>query len=138
MARFCSECGSPVEGMSLCAECGAPVGDSREAAPAAITLSLDAQVAILEHEIEELAEEGWRIYGRAGPYEVCLTRRSGLTARQFLPLWVEEDGSLWTNASGAVEGGRLRDVPSLLCRQQVIVQPAVWKSAPTSHSTRSS
>jgi hypothetical protein len=71
------------------------------------------------------------VYGRVGPYEVCLRRKSGLTARQFLPLWVEEDGSLRTNAAGVMEGGRLRDMPSLLRNTQPALNPTLWKPAPT-------
>jgi hypothetical protein len=94
-------------------------------------ISHDQQVAILEREIRELAKEGWHIHGRVGPYEVSLRRKSGLTARQFLPLWVEEDGSLWTNAAGVMEGGRLRDIPSLLDSSPPALNPTLWKPAPS-------
>lgn len=137
MTKFCSECGSPVEGMKFCAECGTPVDGAPASLQRVATLSHDQQVAILEREIAELAKQGWHVYGRVGPYEVSLRRKSGLTARQFLPLWVEEDGSLWTNAQGVLEGGRLRDIPSLLSNPQVQLQPTVWKPAPASSSSPS-
>jgi hypothetical protein len=137
MTKFCSECGSAVEGVKFCAECGTPVDFAPPAPQPVAKLSHDEQVAILEREIAELGKQGWHVYGRVGPYEVSLRRKSGLTARQFLPLWVEEDGSLWTNASGVMEGGRLRDFPSLLSNRQVTLHPTMWKPAPGSASSPS-
>lgn len=132
IAKFCPECGATVAGAKFCPECGTStalgVAQPESAMPRA--LSHDEQVVILEREIAELARQGWHVYGRAGPYGVCLRRESGLTARQFLPLWVEEDGSLRTNASGVVTGGRLRDIPSLAFRPKVTVHPTIWKPAP--------
>ena len=113
MANFCPECGAAVEGMRFCAACGAPLGGAAGQPPAAKKLDDKEQVAILDREITALARKGWHIYGRPTPYEVTLRRKSGLTARQFLALWVEEDGSLWTNQHGVMEGGRLRDLPTL-------------------------
>jgi len=131
IAKFCPECGTAVAGAKFCPECGTPtalgIGED-EAAP--LELSHEEQVAILENEIAELAKQGWHLWSRATPYEVCLRRKSGLTARQFLPLWVEWDGSLWTNSVGAVEGGRLRNVPSLFFNRQVRLDPTPWRSAP--------
>lgn len=132
IAKFCPECGATVAGAKFCPECGTStalgVAQTETAMPR--VLSHDQQVVILEREIAELAKQGWRVYGRVGPYEVCLRRKSGLTARQFLPLWVEEDGSLRTNASGVVTGGRLRDIPSLAFNRKVTVHPTLWKPAP--------
>ena len=73
-------------------------------------VSHEEQVEILQNAIAEGAKHGWKIYKQQPtPYEVCLTRKSGLFARQFLPLWVEEDGTLQTNQ--VVEGGRVQIVP---------------------------
>jgi hypothetical protein len=129
--KFCPQCGSPVEGMKFCAECGKPLGAApTNQQPDARTLSHDEQVAILEREIAELVKQKWHVYGRPTPYEVTLRRKTGLTARQFLPLWVQTDGSLWTNAQGAETGGRLRDMPKLLSNPRAQLQPTLWKQAP--------
>jgi hypothetical protein len=123
VANFCPECGASVEGMKFGAECGTLVDGTPTAPQRVATLSHDEQVAILEREIAALAKQGWHVYGRPTPYEVCLKRKSGLTARRFFALWVEDDGSLWTNAAGAVEGGRLRDIPLPLHHATGAAQP---------------
>jgi hypothetical protein len=119
--------------MKFCAECGTRItvaaGTER---PAPKTLSDEEQIVILDREIARLSKQGWEIEGRPTPYEVCLRRKSGLTARQFLPLWVEDDGSVWTNAGGVMEGGRLRDFPSLFRTQPTALQPTLWRAAPGS------
>lgn len=137
MASFCPECGADAEGMRFCASCGAPLDGAPVQPPATKKLSDKEQAAILDREIAALAKQGWHTYGRPTPFEVSLRRKSGLTARQFLTLWVEEDGSLWTNQFGVMEGGRLRDLPILLTdpyAQRDII-PVPW--TPTSASTPS-
>jgi hypothetical protein len=139
IVKFCSECGAGVAGAKFCPECGTSTAQGvAQAETAPLVLSHDEQVVILEREIAELAKQGWHVYGRVGPYEVSLRRKSGLTARQFLPLWVEEDGSLWTNAGGVVTGGRLRDMPSLAFNPKVTLHPTLWKPAPASSSSHPS
>lgn len=73
-------------------------------------LSQEEQVEILQRTIAELRKQGWKVYKQQPtPYEVCLTRKTGLFARQFMPLWVEDDGSLKTNE--ILEGGHIQIVP---------------------------
>jgi hypothetical protein len=72
-------------------------------------LNHDERVAILERGIEELTKQEWRPWQRVTPYEVALKRKSGLFTREFMVLWVEDDGRLMTNYVG--EGGRLTAVP---------------------------
>jgi hypothetical protein len=72
-------------------------------------LNHDERVAILERGIEELAKREWRPWQRVAPHEVALKRKSGLFTREFMVLWVEDDGTLMTNYVG--EGGRLIAVP---------------------------
>lgn len=80
-----------------------------EASPPA--LSHEEQVAILRSAIAQCAKDGWKVSGQqpASAYEVCLSRKSGLTAREFMALWVEEDGEIKTNYVG--EGGRMQIIP---------------------------
>lgn len=112
VAKFCPECGASVAGMKFCSECGALVVDAPAAQPPApARLSHDEQVAILDNAIAELAKQGWYVHGRPTPYEVSLMRKTGLFARQALPLWVEEDGTLQNG--GIYEGGRITDIPTL-------------------------
>jgi hypothetical protein len=60
--------------------------------------------------IQEFGALGWHEWAaRPTPFETSLRRKSGLFARQFMALWVEEDGSVWTNYVG--EGGSLRGLP---------------------------
>jgi hypothetical protein len=69
-------------------------------------LSHDEQIAILEKAIAEYAKQGWHEWApRPTPYETSLRRKSGLFARQFMAVWVEEDGTIMTNYAG--EAGRL-------------------------------
>jgi hypothetical protein len=68
-------------------------------------LSHAQQVAILQEAIREYAKFGWRVWKQPTPYEVALRRKSGLMAREFMSLWVEEDGTVMENYAG--EGGRL-------------------------------
>jgi hypothetical protein len=72
-------------------------------------LNHDERVAILERGIEELAKHEWRPWQRVTPYEVVLKRKSGLFKREFMALWVEDNGRLMTNYVG--QGGRLTAVP---------------------------
>jgi hypothetical protein len=113
MAKFCPECGASVAGMKFCSECGALVGDAPATEPPAPTLlSHDEQVAILNSAIAELAKQGWHEWThRPTPYEVSLRRKSGLFARQFIALWVEDDGTLQNG--GILEGGRVVDMVTL-------------------------
>lgn len=129
MANFCPECGAAVEGMTFCPDCGTPLDGASQQVPT--QLSDDQQVAILDREIAELAKEGWRTHVRPTPFEVSLKRKSGLTARQFFTLWFEADGGLWTNQFGVMEGGRLRDIPTLFSNPYSYeIQPVPWKPAP--------
>jgi hypothetical protein len=123
--------------MKFCAECGTPLdGASPIQAPVAHALPEDEQAAILDGEIAALTKYGWQVHGRPTPYEVSLKRNKGLTARQFLTLWVEEDGSLWTNQFGVMNGGRLRDFPILFSNpyNQVEIHPYPW--TPTTEAYR--
>ena len=94
MTKFCPQCGSPVEGMKFCAECGSTLDEAPAQTPAVTPLTHDEQVTILHSQIAELAKQGWHVHGWATPYEVSLRRKSGLMARQFMALWVEENGSV--------------------------------------------
>jgi hypothetical protein len=111
IAKFCPECGAAVAGAKFCPECGASTAlgiAQPEATP--VVLGHEEQVEILQRAIAELRTQGWKVYKQQPtPYEVCLVRKTGLTARQFLPLWVEEDGTLQTNE--VLEGGRIQIVP---------------------------
>ena len=63
--------------------------------------SHEHQVAILEHALAELAKQGWHEWTyRPTPYEVSLRRKTGLFARQFTSVWVEDDGELVTRFDG--------------------------------------
>ena len=69
-------------------------------------LSHEDQVAILEDALAELAKQWWHEWTyRPTPYEVSLRRKTGLFARQFMSVWVEDDGELVTHFDG--EAGRL-------------------------------
>ena len=112
IAKFCPECGAAVAGAKFCPECGTStalgVAQAEEAPPR--VLSHEEQVEILQRAIAELRTQGWNVYKQQPtPYEVALIRKSGLFARQFMPLWVEEDGSLKTKE--VLEGGRIQIVP---------------------------
>lgn len=103
MAHFCPDCGAAVTGMTFCSECGASLTEI-DAEPFA--LSHDEQVAILESAIAEYGKQGWHEWThRPTPYEVSLRRKSGLFAREFMAVWVEDDGTIMENYVG--EGGRL-------------------------------
>ena len=78
-------------------------------------------------QLAQFAKQGWHIHQWATPYEVSLRRKSGLTARQFMALWVEENGSVWTNYVG--EGGTLASIP-LLFSGEPPWNPSLVKSAP--------
>jgi hypothetical protein len=97
--------------MKFCAKCGTSVDETPVAPqPIATKLSHEHQVAILNDAIREFGALGWHEWAaRPTPYETSLRRKSGVFARQFMALWVEEDGSVWTNLVG--EGGSLRGLP---------------------------
>jgi len=60
--------------------------------------------------IAQSKKQGWHEWTtRPTPYEVSLRRKSGLLAREFMALWVEEDGTVLTNYVG--EGGGVQIVP---------------------------
>jgi hypothetical protein len=105
MANYCPECGAAVTGLAFCSECGEPLtetGDFDEP----VVLSHDDQVAILESAIAEYGKHGWHEWApRPTPYETSLRRKSGLFAREFMAVWVEDDGTIMENYVG--EGGRL-------------------------------
>lgn len=111
IAKFCPECGAAVAGAKFCPECGTSTAlgiGQAEATP--VVLSHEEQVEILEKAIAQCAREGWHEWThRPTPYEVSLRRKSGLLAREFMALWVEEDGRVMTNHAG--EGGRIQIVP---------------------------
>ena len=79
-------------------------------------LSHDEQIAILDAAIAEFAKHGWHVWKRDepnfNPYEVALRRKTGLFAREFMALWVEDDGQIATNYVG--EGGRIGIVPVVM------------------------
>ena len=61
----------------------------------------ERQVAILEDAISELAKEGWREYTeRQTPYEASLRRKKGLFGREFMVVWVDQEGSVVTDQIG--------------------------------------
>lgn len=108
--KFCPECGASVEGMKFCSECGASVETQAALQQVGTKLSPQEQVTILNDAIREFGALGWHEWAaRPTPYETSLRRKSGLFARQFMALWVEEDGSVWSNFVG--EGGSLRGLP---------------------------
>lgn len=63
-------------------------------------LSHDEQAAILERAIKQLALQRWKPNGRPTPYEVCMRRKNFLT-REFMAVWVEEDGQVFTKYVGS-------------------------------------
>ena len=110
IAKFCPECGAAVAGAKFCPECGTSTAAAVAREDEPLKLSHEEQVEILEKAIAQCAREGWHEWTqRPTPYEVSLRRKTGVFARAFMALWVEEDGRVMTNYVG--EGGRIQVVP---------------------------
>ena len=61
----------------------------------------EQHVAILDDAIAELAKEGWREYtDRQTPTEASLRRKKGLFGREFMVVWVDQDGNVVTDQIG--------------------------------------
>jgi hypothetical protein len=158
--KFCAECGtavgvhsarhskrSPDEQARLEEEARQALAEARRAleevealkameVPAPPTpLPHNEQVSILESAIADFAKHGWHEWtARPTPYSVSLRRKSGLMARQFMTVWVEDDGSVWMTYVG--EGGSLRALPDAF-RREAPMHPELVKPAPAPGSTTS-
>ena len=55
----------------------------------------DEHVRILDAAIADLAKDGWREYmDRRVPTEASVRRKTGLFKREFMVVWVDQDGNV--------------------------------------------